>query len=76
METSNLSDAEFKILIIKMLNELRGRIDRFSQNFNKEIGNIKINIKNKKNQSKVENTIIEIKNTLIGNNSRLDEVYD
>ena len=30
METSNLLDAEFKTLVIRMLNELRGR-----ENFNK-----------------------------------------
>ena len=50
METSNLPDADFKILVIRMLNELRGRIQELSENFNKEIGNIKIEIKNiKKN---------------------------
>ena len=38
METSNLPDAEFKTLVIKMLNDL-------SENFNKEIRNIKIEIK-------------------------------
>ena len=27
MESSNLTDAEFKTLVIKMLNELRGRVD-------------------------------------------------
>ena len=29
METSNLPDAEFKTLVIRMLNELRGGIDQF-----------------------------------------------
>ena len=37
MESSNLTDAEFKTLVIKMLSELRERIDEFSVNFNKEI---------------------------------------
>ena len=37
MESSNLMDAEFKTLIIKMLNELLGSVDKFSENFNKEI---------------------------------------
>ena len=41
METSNLPDAEFKTLVIRMLNELRGRVDELSENFNKEIENIK-----------------------------------
>ena len=39
METSNLP--AFKILVIRMLND-------FSENFNKEIGNIKMEIENKK----------------------------
>ena len=33
MESSNLTDAEFKTLVIKMLNELRGRVGEFSENF-------------------------------------------
>ena len=37
MEASNLSDAEFKTLVIRMLNELRRRVDELSENFNKEI---------------------------------------
>ena len=37
MESSNLTDAEFKTLVIKMLNKLRGSVDEFSENFNKEI---------------------------------------
>ena len=37
MEISNLSDEEFKTLIIRMLNELRGRVDELRENFNKEI---------------------------------------
>ena len=41
METSNLLDAEFKTLVIKMLNEFRGRADELNENFNKEIENIK-----------------------------------
>ena len=44
METRNLPDAEFKTLVIKMLNELRGRIDNLSENFNKEVRNIKMEI--------------------------------
>ena len=41
METENLTDAEFKTLVIRMFNKLRGRVDKLSQNFNKEIVNIK-----------------------------------
>ena len=34
MEISNLPDAEFKIQVIRMLNELRGRADDFRRIFN------------------------------------------
>ena len=44
MATNFLSDAEFKTLVIRMLSEV-------SENFNKEIENIK------RNQSKMKNTI-------------------
>ena len=37
IESSNLTDAKFKALIIKMLNELMGSVDEFNENFNKEI---------------------------------------
>ena len=37
MQSSNLTDAEFKTLIIKMLNELKERVDECSENFIKEI---------------------------------------
>ena len=56
MELRNLSDAEFKTLVIRMLKEL-------SENFNSI----------KKIQSEMKNTLIEIKNNLQGNNSRVDE---
>ena len=41
MKTSNLLDAEFKTLIIRILNVLRKRIDELSENVNRETGNIK-----------------------------------
>ena len=42
-ETNNLPDKQFKELVIKMLTELGKRIDEHSENFNKEIENIKKN---------------------------------
>ena len=56
MGISNLSDAEFKTLVIKMLKELSEDLNRM-----------------KKIQSEVKDTLIEIKNNLYGNNSRVDE---
>ena len=56
MEISNLSDALFKTLVIRMLEELSENL--FSV---------------KKIQSEMKDTLIEIKNNLQGNNSRVDE---
>ena len=35
MESSNLTDAEFQTLVIRMLSELRGRVEELSENFKK-----------------------------------------
>ena len=56
MEISNLSDAEFKALVIRMLKEL-------SENLNSI----------KKIQSETKDSLIELKNNLQGNNSKVDE---
>ena len=56
MQISNLSDAEFKTLVIRMLK-------KFSEDLNKI----------KRIQSEMKDTLIEIKNNLQGNNSRVDE---
>lgn len=37
MEKCNLADADFKKLAIRMLSELRERVDKLSENFNEEI---------------------------------------
>ena len=55
-EISNLSDAKFHTLVIRMLKEL-----------SKDLNNIK------KIQSEKKDTLIEMKNNLEGNNSRVDE---
>ena len=55
MERGNLSDAELKTLIIRMLKELN------------EVQ------QHKKFQSVMKDSLIEIKNNLQGNNSRMDE---
>ena len=56
MERSNLSDAEFKTLVIRMFKELSDDLS--------SIKNI---------QSETKDILIEIKNNLQGNNSRVDE---
>ena len=54
IEISNLPDREFKALAIIKLTQ-QGRVDKHSENFEKELENIK------KNQSELKNTINEIK---------------
>ena len=56
MEISNLSDAEFKTVFIRMSKELSEGLSSI-----------------KKNRSETKITLIEIKNNLQGNNSRMDE---
>ena len=38
---SNLHDKEFKVIVIKMFTDLQRRMDEYSKNFNKKIGNIR-----------------------------------
>ena len=56
MEISNLSDAEFKTLVIRMRKEL-----------SEDLSSIK------RTQSEIKAILIEIKNNLWGNNSRMQE---
>ena len=57
MGISNLSDAEFKTLVIRMFKEL-----------SEDLSSIKMV------QSETMDSLIEIKNNLQGDNSRVDEV--
>lgn len=41
METSNMPDKEYKIMIIKMFTRQERRVKELTENFNKEIENIK-----------------------------------
>ena len=56
MVISNLSDAEFKTLVIRMLNELSEDLNCI-----------------KKIHSEMKDTLIEIKNNLQGNSSRVNK---
>ena len=75
-ESSNLTDEEFKTLVIKMLNELRGSVDEFSKNFNKEIKkNIKMEMEIIKGNWSEMKTLSKMKSLLEGIN-RVDEEED
>ena len=49
METSNLLNIDFKTVVIRMFSDLRGTIGELREDFSKEIGNIYMEIENKKN---------------------------
>lgn len=66
-EISNMTDREFKVIIIKILKGLEKRVEDISETLNKEIKN---------NISKMKNSISEIKNTIDGINSRLQKVKE
>ena len=75
-EVENLLDKEFKIMIVKMIqnleikmesqiNSLETRIEKRQERFNKDLEEIK------KSQYIINNAINEIKNTMEGTNSRI-----
>ena len=59
---SNLPDKDFKVMVIKTLTEIGRRMDEHSKNFNK--------METRKCQIEITDTITELKNALVGFNSR------
>ena len=77
-EIGNLPNKEFRIMIVKMIqnlenkmelqiNSLETRIEKMQERFNKDLEEIR------KNQSIMNNAVTEIKGTLQGTNSRKTE---
>ena len=80
-EIGNLPDKEFRIMIVKLIqnleikvesqiNRLEARIEKMQERFNKDLEEIK------KSQYIMNNAINDIKNTLGGTNSRIMEAED
>ena len=71
VEIQNLPEKEFRIMILKMIQDLRKRmeakIEKMQELFNKDLEELK----NK--QTEMNNTITEMKTTLEGINSRITE---
>ena len=67
-EISNMPDREFKVMVIKITTVFEKGMENLTETLNKEIENI--------NQSEMKNSITEIKNTLHGRNSRLEEAEE
>ena len=69
VEIGDLPEKEFRIIIVKMIQDLgkrmEAKIERMQEMFNKDLEELK----NK--QTEMNNTITEMKNTLEGINSRI-----
>ena len=82
-EASQLSDTEFKAMVIRKLTELSELTENYQKlqgNYNELTANY-INMKKEietinKSQEEMKNTISELKNTVEGIKSRLDEAED
>ena len=74
VEIGNLPEKQFTIMIVKMIQDLRKRmeakIDKMQEMFNKDLEELK------DKQTEMNNTITEMKNTLEGINSRIPEAEE
>ena len=59
-EIGSLPEKEFRIMTVKMIQNLGNRIDKMQETFNRDVEELK------RNQAMMKNTINEIKNTLDG----------
>ena len=69
-EIGSLPEIEFRVMIVKMIQNLGNRIDKIQETFNKDLEELK------SKQATMNNTINEIKNTLEGINSRITEAEE
>ena len=69
-EIGSLPEKEFRIMIVRMIQNLGNRIEKMQETFNKDVEELK------RNQAMMKNTINEIKNTLDGINSRITEAEE
>ena len=82
VEIGNLPEKEFRIMIVKMIQDLgkriEAKIEKMQEMFNKDLEELKNKhleeLKNK--QTEMNNTITEMKNTLEGLNSRITEAEE
>ena len=69
-EIGSLPEKEFRIMLVKMIQNLGNRMEKIQETFNKDLEKLK----NK--QTIMNNTINEIKNSLLGINSRITETEE
>ena len=59
-EIGKISEKEFRVMIVKMIQNLRNRMEKIQETFNKDLEELK------SKQTVMNNTITEIKNALEG----------
>ena len=69
-EIGSLLEKEFRVLIVKVIQNLGYRMERIQETFNKDLEELK------SKQTMMNNTINEIKNSLEGINNRITEAED
>ena len=69
-EIDKLTEKEFRIIIVKMINNLKNKMEKMQESVNKDLEELK----NK--HAETNTTITEIKNTLEGINSRISEAQE
>ena len=69
-EIGSLPEKGLRVMIVKMIQNLRNRIEKMQETFNKDLEELK------RKQATMNNTINEIKNTLEGINSRITEAEE
>ena len=66
-QIGTLPEKEFRVMIVKMIQNLGNRMEKIQETFNKDLEELK------SKQTMMNNTITEIKNYLEGINSRIPE---
>ena len=69
-ETGSLPEKEFRVMIVKMIQNLGNRMEKIQETFNKDLEELK------SKQPMMNNTIDEIKYSLEGINSRITEAEE
>ena len=69
-EIGSVPEKEFRVMIVKMIQNLRNRMEKIHETFNKDLEEIK------SKQTMMNNTISEIKSILEGFNSRITEAEE
>ena len=69
-EIGSLPENEFRVMIVKMIQNLANRMDKIQETFNNDLQELK------SKQTLTYNTINEIKNALQGINSRITEAEE